>query len=307
MDKPRIGFIGVGMMGHGMAKNLVAKGFPTIVLGNRNPVPVEDLVAAGASEGQSPADVAARSDVVIICVTGSPQVEDIVYGENGLLSASRKGLVVMDCSTSEPVSSERIHADFTARDVTFVDAPLARTPKEAAEGRLNVMVGAEPAAFARIEPILQAFAENIFHVGGPGAGHKTKLVNNFLAMGQAAMIAEALVAATRAGIDLEAFYKVVSAGGPNSGIFQMLVPAILSGSYEGLRFGLDLARKDVRYYTHMAESLNLPSHLGEAVHQAFVQASALGYGGELVGSLVKAQERITGASVAPTRMRPAAE
>ena len=205
--------------------------------------------------------------------------------------------MVVDCSTSEPASSMRIHADFAARGVPFVDAPLARTPKEAAEGRLNVMVGAEPPVFHRVEPVLRAFAENIFHVGGPGAGHRTKLINNFLAMGQAALIAEALVAASKAGVDLEALYKVVSAGGPNSGIFQMIVPALLSGSYEGLRFGLDLARKDLRYYTHMTESLDLPSPLGEAVHQAFVQASALGLGGEMVGGLVKAQERLTGQRV----------
>jgi 3-hydroxyisobutyrate dehydrogenase-like beta-hydroxyacid dehydrogenase len=297
MNRARIGFIGVGMMGHGMASNLVAKGFATTVLGHRNRQPVEDLVGRGAKEGLHPADVAERSDIVVLCVTGSPQVEAIVYGDNGLLGAAREGLVVVDCSTSEPASSMRIHADFAARGVPFVDAPLARTPKEAAEGRLNVMVGAEPPVFHRVEPVLRAFAENIFHVGGPGAGHRTKLINNFLAMGQAALIAEALVAASKARVDLEALYKVVSAGGPNSGIFQMIVPALLSGSYEGLRFGLDLARKDLRYYTHMTESLDLPSPLGEAVHQAFVQASALGLGGEMVGGLVKAQERLTGQRV----------
>jgi 3-hydroxyisobutyrate dehydrogenase-like beta-hydroxyacid dehydrogenase len=307
MDKPRIGFIGVGMMGHGMARNLVTKGYSTVVLGHRNRKPVDDLVTAGAEEGRNPSDVAARSDIVIICVTGSLQVEQIVYGENGLLTAARERHVIIDCSTSEPDSSMRIHADFAAVGVPFVDAPLARTPKEAEEGRLNVMVGAEPQLFARIEPVLRAFAENIFHVGGPGAGHKTKLVNNFLAMGQAALIAEALVAATKAQIDIEALYKVVSAGGPNSGIFQMIVPAILSGSYEGLRFGLDLARKDLRYYTHMTESLNLPSQLGEAVHQAFVQASAMGLGSEMVGGLVKAQEQLTGETVARPRARPAVE
>jgi 3-hydroxyisobutyrate dehydrogenase-like beta-hydroxyacid dehydrogenase len=301
MEKARIGFIGVGMMGHGMASNLVAKGFATTVLGHRNRQPIEDLVSKGAQEGRHPADLAERSDIVILCVTGSPQVESIVYGENGLLAAARDELIVIDCSTSEPTSSRRIHADFAARGVPFVDAPLARTPKEAAEGRLNVMVGAEPETFARIEPVLRAFAENIFHVGGPGAGHKTKLINNFLAMGQAALIAEALVAATKAEVDLEALYKVVSAGGPNSGIFQMLVPAVLAGSYEGLRFGLDLARKDLRYYTHLTESLNLPSQLGEAVHQAFVQASAMGLGGEMVGGLVKAQEKLTGETVVRQR------
>ncbi len=307
MNKPKIGFIGVGMMGHGMASNLVAKGFPTTILGHRNRKPVDDLVAKGATEGKDPADVARQSDVVILCVTGSPQVEAVVYNpRNGLLSAAREGLIVIDCSTSEPSSSEKIHFDLAAKRVPFVDAPLARTPKEAAEGRLNVMVGAEPEVYAKIEPVLKAFAENIFHVGRPGAGHKTKLINNFFAMGQAALIGEALVAAQKSGVDVEALFKVVSAGGANSGIFQMIVPSALAGTYDGLKFGLDLARKDLRYYTHMTEALGLPSLLGEMVHQAFVQASAMGFGAQMVGALVQAQEQLTGTTVRREGVRSAA-
>jgi 3-hydroxyisobutyrate dehydrogenase-like beta-hydroxyacid dehydrogenase len=297
MSKPRIGFIGVGKMGHGMAKNLVAKGFATTVLGNRNRAPVDDLVGKGAAEGRDPGDVAARSDIVILCVTASPQVEQIVYGADGLLAASRSGLIVVDCSTSEPDSTKKIHGDFAAQGVPFVDAPLARTPKEAEEGRLNVMVGAEPEVFATIEPVLRAFAENIFHVGGPGAGHMFKLINNFFAMGQAALIAEAVVAASKAGLEIETLFKIVSVGAPNSGIFQMLVSSVLAGTYDGLQFGLDLARKDVRYYTRLTESLGVPSMLGAAVHQAFIQASALGYGSELVPSLIKAQAQLAGTSL----------
>ena len=296
MSKPRIGFIGVGRMGHGMAKNLVIKGFPTTVLGHRNRAPVEDLVAKGAAEARDPADLASGSDIVLLCVSGSPQVEEIVYGASGLLSAARQGLIVVDCSTSEPLSTAKIHADFAAKHVPFVDAPLARTPKEAEEGRLNVMVGSEAEAYSEIEPVLRAFAENIFHVGGPGMGHTVKLINNFFAMGQAALIAEALVVARKAGLDVETFFKIVSVGAPNSAIFQMLVSSVLAGTYDGLQFGLDLARKDVRYYTRLTEALSVPSMLGSAVHQAFVQASALGYGSEMVASLVKAQEQISGTS-----------
>ncbi len=296
-DKARIGFIGVGMMGHGMAKNLVEKGFTTTVLGNRNRTPVEDLLKRGAREGRSPADVSRQSDIVFLCVTGSPQVEAIVYGADGLMSAAAKGLIIVDCSTSEPDSTARIFEDFAAKGVVFADAPLARTPKEAEEGRLNVMVGAEPAIFAAIKPALDAFGENIFHVGGPGAGHKTKLLNNFIAMGHAALIAEVLVAGAKAGVDLENFFKVVSVGGANSGIFQMIVPKALAGDYGGLQFGLSLAQKDLRYYTHMTETLNLPGFLGEAVHQSFVQAAAMGFGSKLVGSLIEAQEKITGVRI----------
>jgi len=296
-DKAKIGFIGVGMMGHGMAKNLMEKGFAATVLGNRNRAPVEDLKRRGAKEGRDPADVAARAEIVFICVTGSPQVEAVIYGANGLFGAARQDLIVVDCSTSEPDSTARIHKDLAARGAVFVDAPLARTPKEAEEGRLNVMVGAEAPIFARIKPALEAFAENIFHVGGPGSGHKTKLINNFIAMGHAALIAEALVAGAKAGVDLDNFFKVVSVGGANSGIFQMIVSKALGGDYGGLQFGLSLAQKDLRYYTHMTEALGLPGFMGEAVHQSFVQAAALGFGPKFVGSLIEAQEKISGVSI----------
>jgi 3-hydroxyisobutyrate dehydrogenase-like beta-hydroxyacid dehydrogenase len=293
----QVGFIGVGMMGHGMAKNLVEKGFKVAVLGHKNRKPVEDLVQRGAREARDPADSAAGAEIIFLCVTGSPQVEEIVYGARGLRGATKSGQIIVDCSTSEPTSTDRIREDFAKDGIAFVDAPLARTPKEAELGKLNVMVGAEPDVFARIKPALEAFAENIFHVGGPGRGHVLKLLNNFLALGQAALIAEVLVAGARAGADLEQLYKVVSVGGANSAIFQMLVPNILKGDDSGLPFLLRLAQKDLRYYTHLTEALGLPSQLGESVHQAYVQASALGYGDRMVGGLIRAQEQITGTKI----------
>ncbi len=295
--RQRIGFIGVGMMGHGMAKNLVEKGFPVAVVGHRNRTPVEDLVRRGAREAQSPADAAASADIVFICVTGSPQVEAVAYGAGGLLKAARRDLIVVDCSTSEPDSTARIAADFEKAGTPFVDAPLARTPKEAQEGRLNVMVGAAPEIFATIKPVLAAFAENIFHVGGPGSGHKLKLLNNFIALGHAALIAEALAVGAKVGLDLKALFKVVSVGGANSGIFQMIVPKALKGDFTGLQFGLSLAQKDLRYYTHMAEAAGMASFCGQAVHQTFAQAAAMGLGPKMVGSLIEAQERIHGVRV----------
>jgi 3-hydroxyisobutyrate dehydrogenase-like beta-hydroxyacid dehydrogenase len=293
----QVGFIGVGMMGHGMAKNLVEKGFKVAVLGHKNRKPVEDLVQRGAREARDPADSAAGAEIIFLCVTGSPQVEEIVYGARGLRGAAKSGQIIVDCSTSEPTSTDRIREDFAKDGIAFVDAPLARTPKEAELGKLNVMVGAEADVFARIKPALEAFAENIFHVGGPGRGHVLKLLNNFLALGQAALIAEVLVAGARAGADLEQLYKVVSVGGANSAIFQMLVPNILKGDDSGLPFLLRLAQKDLRYYTHLTEALGLPSQLGESVHQAYVQASALGYGDRMVGGLIRAQEQITGTKI----------
>jgi 3-hydroxyisobutyrate dehydrogenase-like beta-hydroxyacid dehydrogenase len=289
--RPRIGFIGIGMMGHGMAKNLLAKGYPLAFKAHRNRDRLADLLAAGATEAMSPAAVARGADIVFICVSSSPQIEDIVWGEDGLAQAARNGLVVVDTSTAEPSSTARIRADLASRGTRYIDAPLARTPKEAEEGRLNTMVGADAADFERIKPVLQAFCENVFHVGKPGDGHVLKLVNNMLAMTMAASIAEAAAVAAKSGLSLRKLHEVVSAGGVNSGIFQMMFGKMLEGDLGGLKFAIANAQKDLRYYTHLAETLPVPSFVAEAAHQSFVQAANLGFGDKFIASLFEAQEQ----------------
>ena len=298
----RTGFIGIGMMGHGMAKNLLAKGHPLTFKVNRNRSNLDDLIAAGAKEAKTNADCAAASDVVFICVTGSPQVEEVIYGKDGLLSAARPGLIVVDTSTAEPSSSAKIRADLLAKGVKLVDAPLARTPKEAEEGRLNTMVGADPEDFTTVEPLLKAFCENIFHVGPPGHGHVLKLVNNMMAMSFAASIAEGFAVAAKSGLDLNKLYDVISVGGVNCGIFQMMATKTLKeGDVTGFKFGISNAQKDLRYYTHLAEMLPVSSLMGEAAHQSFVQAVNAGYGGALIASLFEAQEKLNHVSIVPRK------
>ena len=294
MGKIRIGFIGVGMMGHGMAKNLLTKGFPLAFTVHRDRSRLDDLVAAGAREAPDAATLARESDVVILCVSGSPQVEANVFGEKGLLAASRAGLTVVDTSTSEPGSTARIRAAFGAKGATYVDAPLARTPKEAEEGRLNAMVGASEADFERLKPVLAAFCENVFHVGPPGAGHTLKLVNNFMAMTIVASIAEAFAVAAKADVRLDKLFEVVSMGAINSPIFQMMAGGAVAGDLTRMKFSIVNAAKDMRYYTHLAESLPVASFVGEAVHQSFELAVAMGLGDSLVPSMIKAQERLAG-------------
>ena len=296
---PRIGFIGIGMMGHGMAKNLLAKGYPLTLKVNRDRSRLDDLIAAGAKEAATNAEVARSADIVFLCVSSSPQIEAIVHGPEGLLVAAREGLVVVDSSTAEPSSTERIRADFAARGTRYIDAPLARTPKEAEEGRLNTMVGADAADFAALKPVLQAFCENVFHVGPPGSGHVLKLVNNMLAMSMAASIAEAVAVAAKSGLPLDKLYEVVSAGGVNSGIFQMMVGKMLQGDLGGLKFAIANAQKDLRYYTHLAETLPVPSFMAEAAHQSFVQAANLGYGDKFIASLFEAQEQTAKVRIVP--------
>ncbi len=300
MTTQRIGFIGIGMMGHGMAKNLLAKGFPLTFKANRNRGNLDDLLAAGAKEAQSNADCARDADIVFICVTGSPQVEEIVYGKDGLLSAARPGLVVVDTSTAEPASSAQIRADLAAQGVKLIDAPLARTPKEAEEGRLNTMVGAEPEDFKALEPVFKAFCENIFHVGPPGHGHVLKLVNNMMAMSFAASIAEAFAVGAKAGLDLNKLYDVVSVGGVNCGIFQMMSSKMLKeGDLTGMKFGIANGQKDLRYFTHLAEMLPVASVMAGAAHQSFVLANNLGFGDKMIPSLFEAQEKAGNLKIVP--------
>lgn len=293
-----IGVIGAsGLMGHGIARNLQAKGFQVSLTVHRNTERVTDLLAAGAKQVATPAALAA-CHAVIICVTGSPQVEQTLTGPEGVLSAARKGLVVIDTSTSEPESTRRLAALCAERGVTLVDAPLARTPVEAELGKLNTMVGAEQAVFDQIRPVLAAYCENIFHVGGPGAGHVIKLLNNFIAQAICTATAEAFAVGALAGIQPQKLVDVVSAGAVNSGLFQAMAKT-LNGDFAGLKFELDNARKDLRYYTHLAEMVNVPSLVGEAVHQSLAMASALGQGKKFVPALVTAQEKLTGAKIAP--------
>lgn len=301
MANKRIGFIGVGMMGHGMAKNLVAKGFPTTSLGHRNRAPVEDLVKQGATEAKDLTDLVKASDIIFLCVTGTPQVEDLVYRKGGILESGSAGQIVVDTSTSQPGSTLKIAADLQARGMRFADAPLARTPVEAEQGRLNTMVGADADTFREIEPALKAFCENIFHVGDVGAGHKIKLINNFAAIGQMSLIAEALTACAKLGVDPKKYFALVSTGAANSGIFQMIAGKAVEGDFTGMKFGLANALKDVRYYNQMAMENGLSGNMAAATLQTLTQAVNMGFGNpeHLVGSLVAAVAKINNTPFPP--------
>jgi len=298
MEKPRIGFIGIGLMGHGIAKNLVTKGFPLAVRARSNRTQLADLLAAGAIEVQGNADVARNADIVFLCVTGAPQVEEIITGEDGIASVAHQGLIVVDTSTSEPAMTAKMRDVLTAKGARFIDAPLARTHVEAELGKLNIMVGADDATFVELQPVLTAFCENIIHAGPPGHGIILKLINNFLGQAIATATAEALAAAAKSGLSIAKLNELVSAGPVNSGYFQMIVGNMLKdGDLTGLQFTLVNAMKDLRYYTHFAESLPVSAIIGEAVHQSLVNANLMGFGDKFVPSLVEAQEKLNGIQI----------
>ncbi len=298
--KQRIGIVGAGLMGHGIAKNLVEKGFPLAVRGHRNRAPIDDLVRRGAIEVKTNAELARASEIVILCVTGAPQVEEVIFGADGIAGAASPGTIVVDTSTSEPATTAKVREALAKQDVRFVDAPLARTPVEAEQGRLNTMVGADDATFAELKPVFAAYCENIVHAGPPGHGIVLKLINNFIAQAICTATAEALATAAKSGLSIRKLHEVISAGAVNSGLFQMIVGRMLEGGdLAGLKFTIVNATKDLRYYTHFTESMMIPSVMGEAVHQSLVTANALGFGDKYVPSLVEAQEKLAGVAIVP--------
>ena len=293
-QKLRVGLIGVGLMGHGIGKNIVQKGYPLTVMAHRNRAPVDDLIAKGAKEAKSPREIADASDLVILCVTATPQVEEAVYGANGLMQAIRKDLIVADCSTAEPQSTLKIAADFAAKGAWFVDTPMTRTPNEAEAGKLGLMIAGDKAILARINPVLQCFADTIVYSGDVGAAHKLKLINNFLSLGNAALVAEAITVAAKAGVDMTALRDIVISGGANSVMFERLIKVPLADDDTAAKFTIRNGRKDLRYYTNLTEQLPVTSFLAESVHQTYVMAETQGYSERYIPRLIDMLAGING-------------
>lgn len=295
MAKARVGFAGVGLMGHGMAKNILQKGFALTVLAHRNRAPVDDLVGRGAAEAESPRDLAERSDLVVICVTGSPQVEALVLGGNGLASAG-KPLTIVDCSTSDPSSTVRLAAELAGRGITLVDAPLSRTPADAEAGTLDVMCGAPADVFERVRPILDTFAARVVHTGPVGSGHTMKLLNNFLAMGYAALYSEALTLGAKAGLTPQVFDAVIRDGRMDSPFYRTFFRWVLDRDPNAHRFAIGNAAKDMTYLSGFANSVGVANLMGSAVRNSFVLAVNAGKGEDFVPMLsdfVAAQNGVT--------------
>lgn len=268
----RIGFIGLGMMGHGIAKNIVDKGYPLTFLGRSNRPPAEDLRSRGAVEAASSAEVASQSSIVFICVTGSPEVEAIVRGPGGLKEGLKPGSIVVDCSTSDPVSTVQLAAELVELQVMLADAPLSRTPKEAWEGTLDTMVGATDEVFMRLKPVLDSWAGKVVHIGGTGDGHRMKLLNNFVSLGYAAIYSEALALAEKVGISAPRFDSVIRGGRMDCGFYQTFMRWTLDRDRDAHKFSIANAFKDLRYLESMADAAGLINPLGNATKNSFASA-----------------------------------
>jgi hypothetical protein len=272
----KIGFVGIGLMGQGMAKNIVEKGYPLTVIAHRNRAPLEDLVARGAREAATMEALAGASTMIFLCLTGSPEVAAAVAALKPGLAA---GTVIVDCSTSDPTVTQRLAAELAAIGVDFADAPLSRTPKEAWAGTLDCMVGAEPAVFERVQPVIATWAAKIVHIGGIADGHRMKLLNNFISLGYAALYAEALALSRKVGISVETFDQVIRGGRMDCGFYQTFMGYALEGNREAHKFTIGNAYKDMRYVESMANAATVSTTMSSAVKNAFAGAMANGGSG----------------------------
>ncbi|WP_447957104.1 NAD(P)-dependent oxidoreductase [Vreelandella sp. EE7] len=261
MEHTRIGFIGLGLMGREMAGHIVRNGYPLTVMAHRNRAPLLALCDEGATEVSTAADMARNSDIVFICVKTSEQVQQIVTGAGGLMAGCHDGLIIVDCSTSLPESTQRLAETVAQQGVTLIDAPLARTPREAREGRLNVMVGGEASTVAQVTPVIESFAENIFHVGKLGSAHKLKLINNFLSLGAAALVSEAATMAAGLDVSQEKLLEICAQGGANSAMLAPVMEWVLQGECTKLQFSLVNAEKDMHYLRETLDAYRLRTHM----------------------------------------------
>ena len=284
-DGMRIGFIGLGPMGRGMALSLLRAGHHLTVKGNRDRAPVEELLAAGAAEAESPAAMAAACGIVHLCLPNSRSVEAVVRGEDGILAGAREGLVVIDCTTADPVSTAALAEEMAERGVTLVDAPLGRTPKEAEAGTLDTMVGCAPEVFERVRPVIECWAGNINHLGPVGSGHRMKLVMNFISMGYAALYAEALALGVKGGLTPEAVRTVIGSSRLSNGFFDTFMRYAVDRDPKAHVFSIANAAKDTRYAASMAQAALVSAPVGDAVRNWFTMAEAQGRGGDYVPTL----------------------
>jgi 3-hydroxyisobutyrate dehydrogenase len=268
-----IGMIGIGLMGHGIASNIIKHGYPMVLLEHPGNQPLDKLVAAGAKTVDNTALVAKQADIVILCVTGSPQVEDVLYKPAGLLESIRPGTVVIDCSTAIPSSTVRIAAAVEKAGGRFLDAPMTRTPKEAAEGRLNLIVGGDRALFEDCRPLLQCYAENIAYAGPVGSGHTLKLLHNYVSLGFAAVLSEAAACAKQSGIDVNVLVDILAKGAGEGVVLNRFRPYFESGDDSGFRFFISNALKDMGYYTTMAGELGAVHDAAEGIRRTYEHAS----------------------------------
>lgn len=283
--KPVIGFIGLGYMGHGMAANLRKAGYELHVRGRTNRAPIDSLLALGAREAQSPAQMAQICDIIHICLSNSPQIEAVFRSADGILAGAKPGLIVIDTSTADPASTTALAGELAAAGGHFVDAPLGGTPVQAEAGQLSAMVGCEEDIFARVLPVMESWAAKISHVGPVGSGHKMKLLMNFISLSYGALYSEVLVLGAKVGISPQTVREVISPSRMGCGFFETFMGYAVDRNRESHKFSIANAAKDLRYLNAMAAEAGMMNIMSGAANQYFAHAMSQGRGDDYVPML----------------------
>lgn len=276
MTSPVIGFIGLGLMGGNMVENLQKKNFEPIVM-DLSKDAVAAVVARGGSEATSAAELAAKCDIIMLCLTTSTIVEKVVYGEDGILAGIKEGAVVIDFGTSIPTSTRKIGADLATKGAGMVDAALGRTPAHASDGLLNIMAAGDKETFDKVKPTLDLQGENIFYMGALGAGHTTKLINNFMGMTTVCAMSQAFAVAKSAGVDGQLLFDIMSTG-PSTSPFMKFCKNYAVDNVSDLGFSIANANKDLDYFLQMVEGLSTRSQIGEGTSANLQAAVGAGMG-----------------------------
>ena len=296
-----IGFLGPGLMGKGIVKNLLSKGYKVMVYAHREGLKLDDLVAVGATKTQSLTDLGQKNPTVMLCVPSSKEVETVVLGPPGLLQSMREGSILIDLSTSLPASTRMLAERLRERKIDLLDAPMTGTPVHANAGELNLMIGGDKVIYERCLPIFRAIAKNIIYAGRTSHGNIVKLINNFLGQLTNAGLAEVLPLAAKAGVDMKALFDVVKVSGGWSRWFEGAVPAICRRDFK-VSFHLKLAHKDMGYVSALGREYNMPLPMVNQLLSVLDIAKASGLGDENTTALVKLWERMSNVEVRGERV-----
>lgn len=293
--KERIGFIGLGIMGRGMAANILRAGYPLTVW-NRTRERSAELEAAGARVADSPAGLAAQSDIIITCVSDTPDVQEVILGEGGVIEGVGAGSLVIDMSTISPAATQEIAAALAEVGVAMLDAPISGGSEGAAQGSLSIMVGGETEALERAMPVLQTMGKRITHVGPTGSGQTVKLVNQVMVVGNCLAMCEGLMLAQAGGVDLQRALEAVSAGAAGSWMLSNRGPQILARDWRP-GFTIALQQKDLRLVLEAADQLGVPVPGTGLIFQLYRTLEARELEGDGNHALVKALEALAGFEV----------
>ena len=282
----RIGFVGLGLMGSAMVGRLQDCNYQLTVMGNKDRTGLDKALTRGALEAASGLDLAKQSDVIMLCMGTSDQVEERILGEQGIISGLSSGKIIIDFGTSLPSSTKEISSKIADTGAVILDAPLGRTPHHAKDGLLNIMASGDKDAFDAVRTILENLGENVFYLGDLGTGHTIKLMNNFFGMTIANAMAEVFAVADAAGVSRETVYKVISAGPLHSSMMDFISAFGLEGDKSKLEFAIKNAFKDVSYYRLMTQNLGINSIMSESASKALSQANDVGYANAMVCEMI---------------------